>query len=154
MDAMREHPEAPFAAYTHARLPDLHALHALAAEANLQFGQPGACVWTDGLMVYYVTRWVDRQASTWSIHPPTTRHTYISTQPNPIPGPEKTARFLAQILISLCKSLGLFAHTYEDLTFGVDSYPPRPYRDIVRMYVRGVCMCECIYTCRAITRTD
>lgn len=44
MDAMREHSEAPFAAYTHARLPDLHALHALAAEANFQFGQPGACL--------------------------------------------------------------------------------------------------------------
>ena len=82
------------------------------------------------------------------VHQSTHRPTHIYTQPNPTPGPEKTARFLAQILISLCKSLGLFAHTYEDLTFGVDSYPPRPYRDIVRMYV-ALCMCECMYMCGA-----
>lgn len=43
---------------------------------------------------------------------------------------------MAQALVSLGKSLGLFAHTVQDLSFGVDSYPPRPYQQIVVVYVR------------------
>lgn len=79
MDAMHDHPEAPFAAYTHARLPDLHALHALAAEANLQFGRPGACVFgcwfvcVCGWMLWMM--WVGRYGTFDHSRPSDTQHT-------------------------------------------------------------------------------
>lgn len=41
MEAMHEAPDAPFARYTKERLPDLHALHALASDADRQLGGPG-----------------------------------------------------------------------------------------------------------------
>lgn len=41
LDAMHEKPDAPFAQYTEWRLRDLHALHALAMDANRQLGGPG-----------------------------------------------------------------------------------------------------------------
>ena len=45
MDAMHDAPNAPFAAYTEARLESLHALHEIALHANfLLSGRPGACL--------------------------------------------------------------------------------------------------------------
>lgn len=51
------------------------------------------------------------------------------------PAPERVASVVAQALVSLGKSVGLFAHTVQDLTFGVDSCPPRPFHQVVAMYV-------------------
>jgi hypothetical protein len=50
-----------------------------------------------------------------------------------VAAPERKARLMATILISLLKKCRLYRNTYEDLTFGCDSSPPRPYRDIISM---------------------
>lgn len=48
MDAMHDRPEAPFAEYDRVRLPDLHALHLLATDANTQLGPLGEMRWLCG----------------------------------------------------------------------------------------------------------
>lgn len=53
----------------------------------------------------------------------------------PAAAPERIARLITTILVSLLKKVRFYRYTYEELTFGSESSPPRPYRDIINMYV-------------------
>ena len=86
MDAMHHDPEHPFSKYNEWRLPDLHALHELAFDANQSnFGNFG---------------------------------------------PEKISRSVTAVMVGLAKSCGVFRRTWEDLSFGVDAFPPKSYQEI------------------------
>ena len=50
-----------------------------------------------------------------------------------MPAQKRASRLMTTILIETCKNCRLFKKTYQDLTFGVDSSPPTPYRDIIAM---------------------
>lgn len=90
IDAMHADIGHPFTKYNAERLPDLHALHEVAFDANKSnFGHFG---------------------------------------------PEKCSRLITTIMIGLGKKCGVFSRTWEDLSFGVDAFPPKSYQEIVGVW--------------------
>ncbi len=57
-------------------------------------------------------------------------------------GPEKVSRLVCTIMMAQGKWWGLWAQTYEDMSFGVDSAPPHSYQEIVGLWrwQRMLCM--------------